>query len=205
MLLKESREQEKDGVPSDLILITLVGQNKHELECFLSFVYPETFKENHDGPFWITCFRFAHKWGFDKQKEVALERIFDPSTPNTRPAQAVAVGRTCGKKAEALAPFFVKMLRDPPSKLEGQLLGTDYLVLLCQMQAHHKTFCAKDSRKRLETYVQAVLEGVKADDAPAIRMRLDVKRETLPNTRKSLKHARNADASLSDSSAEYKP
>ena len=136
-----------------------------------------------------------------------MEKILDSSTPDIRPAQAIVAGRTCGNKRETMAPFFVKMLRDPPTKEEGKNLGFEYLVLLCQMQAHYRTFCPKDSKKRLEMYVQAVLEGVGAGDGPAMRLRLkelEGKKETPPSTR-TKKTSLVPDPDKSEESDEYLP
>ena len=123
------------------------------------------FVEEHSSSFWFSCLLFANKWGFEPQQELALARI----SKLDQPAFMIAAGRLCGKDATFLAPYFIKMFERAPTFEDGQALGLNDLVLLCQMQIHQGECCeGRPSRKAL--YARAVLEGtIKAGDQVGFR------------------------------------
>jgi hypothetical protein len=131
-----------------------------------------TFLEEYDCSFWFSYLQFAIKWGFKPQEELAMDRL----KKLDKPAFVIAASRLRGLGAEFLAPYFAEMFNQAPTFEDGEALGLNDLVLLCQMQNHYKARCA-DNPALDVLYAQAVLEGVKAGDSRAFAVwRLNKKR-----------------------------
>jgi hypothetical protein len=176
----EPAEGEEEEGTSDGNPIRLDGQDLVQMECFLSILYPvcdhssrydisesdwfviRTFLEEYDCSFWFSYLHFTIKWGFKPQEELAMDRL----TKLDKPAYIIAAGRLRGLGAESLAPYFAKMFNRAPSFEDGEALGLNDLVLLCQTQNHYKARCG-DNQAQQVLYARAVLEGVKAGDGAA--------------------------------------
>jgi len=139
---------------SDDTPIKLDGQDRQDFENFLSLLYPEDFAEEHDSSFWFSCLRFSLKWSFERQKNASLEKIKQTG----RPAEAIAAGRLCGEGNGILAPYFAKMVFKAPTVEDLRVLGSDDLLLLCQLQSSYidglkESFGSTNSKRFSEGFV----------------------------------------------------
>ncbi|KIM83541.1 hypothetical protein PILCRDRAFT_36543, partial [Piloderma croceum F 1598] len=103
-----------------------------DLEAFLSLLYPETFQEEHTVEEWISCWRFALKWQFRVQQELAKKNLMVIASP----VDKIILARMF---EEELGGWLVDAFRDmarrpaPPTLLEGCRLGVDDLVIIRQL------------------------------------------------------------------------
>jgi hypothetical protein len=84
------------------------------------------------------------------------------------PAFIIAAGRLRGMDSKFLAPYFVKLIKKTPDPTyqDGQTLGLNDLVLLCQMQNYLSGPPLKTQDTHVR-YAQALLDGIKAGDEVA--------------------------------------
>jgi len=111
--------------------------------CIPPFLFPDiitrTFQEQPTFDEWTSCWRFAKKWQFTVQQELARKTLEISASS----ADKIGLGRMHEEFRGWLEHAFTTMVKryEPPTLREGRRLGVDDLVLIGLLR-HHR-LCSK--------------------------------------------------------------
>lgn len=119
-------------------------------------VLHRTFQEQYTVDEWSSCLRFAHKWGFVVQRDLALKNLAFIAPP----VDKIVLGRLCEEAKKWLVEAFISIVRrnEPPTVEEGRRLGVDDLVLIGQLRYRLNQFSTDADLEDVRRFVEACLE-----------------------------------------------